>query len=88
MATDVTVMFGPSDVPASYVFFNENHFNLNGGHFLRILSMCFQLSAPISWDEYCTLIHYNNSLRKWPPIGLKCFYAAIRKIKGTYTHPK
>ena len=72
MVTDVTSLLGHSAIPVSSVLFNKKHFNSIDGHFLRI-SVGFQLLDPIGWEEYCTLLHY-NSMTKWPPIGLKCFF--------------
>ena len=86
MATDLTIMFGPSEVPASPVLLNKKHFNPIGGHFIRVFTMCFQMRDPIGWDVYCTRMHY-NAMRKWPPIGLKCILLNNMEYTATSEGP-
>ena len=46
MAMDVTIQYGPSEIPVSSVWFNKKHFNPIGGHFLRMFSI---LSSGRKW---------------------------------------
>ena len=74
MATDVTILYGTSEVPLYSVLLNKKHFNPIGGHFLRISSICFQRRDPIG-------------SRKWPPMGLKCFLFNNTEDTGTSEGP-